>query len=73
MMSGPGWLIQDIVGEGVSSDGNHVHFRFTCTDGRKTYDLCFHCAEQFVPHLVAHLARAAEAAREARGASVHRT
>lgn len=70
MMSGPGWLIQDIAGEGVSSDGSLVHFRLTCTDGRKTYDLRFHCAERFIPHLVTHLT---EAAREARSTSVHRT
>lgn len=73
MTNGPGWLIQGIVGEGVSSDGSLVHFRLTCTDGRKTYDLCFHCAERFVPHLVAHLADAAAAARNMRAASVHRT
>lgn len=72
MMSGPGWLIQDIVDEGVSGAGSHVHFRLTCTDGRKAYDLCFHCTEHFASDLAAHLARAAEAARQARGISVHR-
>lgn len=73
MTNGPGWLIQDIVDEDFSSDGRHIHFRLTCTDGRKTYDLCFHCAEEFVPKLISHLVGAAAAAREARGPSVHRT
>lgn len=72
MTSGPGWLIQDIVDEGSSSDGRNIRFRLTCTDGRKTYDLSFYCAEEFAPTLVARLVDVAATAREARKLSVHR-
>lgn len=30
-MNGPGWLIQDIVGKGISSDGSLIHLSLTCT------------------------------------------
>jgi hypothetical protein len=66
MTSGSGWLIQDIANEGSSSDGRSIRFRLTCTDGRKTNDLSFHCTEEFVPVLVARLIALAATAQDLR-------
>jgi hypothetical protein len=66
MTSGPGWLIQDIVDEGPLSDGRGIRFKLTCTDGRKTYDLSFHCTEEFAPMLIARLVALAATAQDLR-------